>query len=249
MAKRILLAGESWMSHTTHVKGFDTFFTAVYETGKDFLIAALEKGGYALDYIPNHLVGEHFPFSMEELKQYDCVILSDIGANTLLLPAVTFSKSKKMPNRCNLLRDYVLDGGALLMIGGYLTFSGVDAKGKWHDTAVQEVLPVEVFTCDDRMEHCEGIAPKVEFDHEAIQGLPRVWPEILGYNRTIAKKEAFVPVTVAGDPLLAVAEYGKGRTAAFTTDCAPHWAPPEFVEWQYYDQLWQGLVGYLTRQD
>ena len=75
MAKRILLAGESWMSHTTHVKGFDTFFTAVYETGKDFLIAALEKGGYALDYIPNHLAGEQFPFSMEELKQYDCCLL------------------------------------------------------------------------------------------------------------------------------------------------------------------------------
>lgn len=248
MTKKVLLAGESWMSHTTHVKGFDTFYTAVYETGKDFLITALETGGYDLDYIPNHLAAEQFPFSMEELKRYDCIILSDIGANTLLLPAATFTRSMKMPNRCNLLRDYVLDGGALLMIGGYLTFSGVDAKGKWHDTAVQEVLPVEVLTCDDRMEHCEGIAPKVEFAHEAICGLPQSWPEILGYNRTIAKEGAVVPVTVGGDPLLAVSDYGKGRTAAFTTDCAPHWAPPEFVNWQYYDQLWQGLVGYLTRQ-
>lgn len=98
-----------------------------------------------------------FPFTMEELKKYDAVILSDIGANTLLLPSATFMRSEKKPNRCNLIRDYVLDGGALMMVGGYLTFSGVDAKGKWHDTAVQQVLPVEVLTVDDRMEHCEEL--------------------------------------------------------------------------------------------
>ena len=61
---------------------------------------------------------------MEELKQYDLVILSDIGANTLLLPGATFNRSEKMPNRCNLISDYVNDGGALLMVGGYLTTGG-----------------------------------------------------------------------------------------------------------------------------
>ena len=44
--KKILFAGESWMSHTTHVKGFDTFFTSVYESGEKFLKAALEEAGY-----------------------------------------------------------------------------------------------------------------------------------------------------------------------------------------------------------
>ena len=32
MSKKVLLAGESWMSYTTHVKGFDSFYTSVYET-------------------------------------------------------------------------------------------------------------------------------------------------------------------------------------------------------------------------
>ena len=41
--KKVLLAGESWMSFTTHVKGFDTFYTSVYETGEKFLKAALEE--------------------------------------------------------------------------------------------------------------------------------------------------------------------------------------------------------------
>ena len=146
---------------------------------------------------------------MEELKQYDLVILSDIGANTLLLPGATFNRSEKMPNRCNLIRDYVNDGGALLMVGGYLTFSGVDAKGKWHDTAVQEVLPVEVLTVDDRMEHCEGVKPVTVGEHEALKGIPTDWPEVLDYNKVIAKPEAEVPVTVEGDPFIAFASLWK----------------------------------------
>ena len=46
MNKKVLLAGESWMSYTTHVKGFDSFYTSVYETGEKWLKAALEEGGY-----------------------------------------------------------------------------------------------------------------------------------------------------------------------------------------------------------
>ena len=69
--KKVLLAGESWMSFTTHVKGFDTFYTSVYETGEKFLKAALEEGGYDFTFLPNHLAMEEFPFKMEELKQYD----------------------------------------------------------------------------------------------------------------------------------------------------------------------------------
>ena len=245
--KKVLLAGESWMSYTTHVKGFDSFFTSVYETGEKWLKEALEAGGYEVTFLPNHEACEKFPFTMEELKAYDCVILSDIGANTLLLPSATFVKSEKKPNRANLIRDYVLDGGSLLMIGGYLTFSGVDAKGKWHDTAVQEVLPVEVLTVDDRMEHCEGIRPVTVKDHEALAGIQSEWPEVLGYNKTILKPEADLAVTVGEDPFIAFGEYGKGKSAVFTSDCAPHWAPPQFCEWKEYNTLWQGILDWLTK--
>ena len=81
--KKILLAGESWMSFTTHVKGFDSFTTSVYETGEKWLKEALEKGGYEVQFLPNHLAMDGFPFTMEELSQYAAVVLSDIGANTL----------------------------------------------------------------------------------------------------------------------------------------------------------------------
>lgn len=245
MSKKILLAGESWMSFTTHVKGFDSFTTSVYETGEKWLKAALEEKGYEVEFMPNHIAAEEFPFTLEEINKYDCVILSDIGANTLLLPIDTFTKSIKKPNRCNLIRDYVLAGGGLVMVGGYLTFSGVDAKGKWQDTAVQEVLPVSVLSVDDRMEHCEGIKPDVVAEHEALADIPKDWPSLLGYNRTVAKAEAEVPVLVENNPLIAFGSYGEGRSAVFTSDCAPHWAPPEFVEWEYYNKMWQGIIDWV----
>lgn len=151
--------------------------------------------------------------------------MSDIGANTLLLPAVTFSKSVKMPNRTKVIRDYVLDGGSLLMIGGYLTFSGVDAKGKWHDTAVQDVLPVEILTVDDRMEHCEGVKPVTIKEHKALQGVGSDWPEVLGYNKNRCKTRGRCGCDNRRRSVYCIWRIGKGRSAVFTTDCAPHWAP------------------------
>ncbi|MEF9946652.1 MAG: glutamine amidotransferase [Lachnospiraceae bacterium] len=245
--KKVLLAGESWMSYTTHVKGFDSFYTSTYESGEKWLKKALEDNGYEVTFLPNHVASESFPYTMEELNAYDCVILSDIGSNTLLLPAATFSNSKKMPNRANLIRDYVMEGGRLLMIGGYMTFSGVDAKGKWHDTAVQEVLPVEVLTVDDRIECCEGIKPVNKIDHYALRDIKGEWPEVLGYNKTIAKEDAVVAATVGEDPFIAFGTYGKGKSAVFTSDCAPHWAPLTFCEWEGYPVVWKGILDWLTK--
>lgn len=245
MAKRILLAGESWTSLTTHIKGFDPFYTGVYETGDKWLTEALEEGGYEVTVLPNHLAGAQFPYTMAELEQYDCVILSDIGSNTLLLPHETFTQSKRMPNRCQLIKDYVLAGGGLIMVGGYMTFSGVDAKGRWGMTPVQDVLPVKVLDIDDRMEHCEGVVPVVEHSHPALEGIEGQWPFFLGYNKLIPLEGSDVPVTICNDPMVAFCQREKGRSAIFASDCAPHWGPPEFVNWKYYKKLWQGIAQWV----
>ncbi len=244
--KKVLIAGESWMSYTTHVKGFDTFYTSVYEEGIEFIRTALEKAGYEVDFMPNHLAPTNFPFTMEELKEYDCVVLSDIGSNTLLLPPDTFSKSICRPNRCQLIKEYVEQGGAFLMVGGYMSFSGIDAKARYGQTAIQEILPVQCLDIDDRAEHLEGVVPVNVSNHEAIKNLPEKWPAFLGYNKTKATPQGEVLVTICGDPLIAVGSFGKGKSAVFTSDCAPHWGPPEFVHWEYYNELWKGLMDYLT---
>ena len=68
------------------------------------------------------------------------------------------------------------------MIGGYLTFSGVDAKGKWHDTAVQESTSGEVLTVDDRMEHCDGNFSVVVRSY-FLKGIPEKWPDVLDITK------------------------------------------------------------------
>lgn len=243
---RVLIAGESWMTHSIHQKGFDSFTTTEYVEGVDALRAALVDGGYEVDYQPSHIAMRSFPDNAEALSDYACVILSDIGANSLLLHPETFTGSVPHGNRVRAIADYVRGGGGLLMIGGYLTFQGIDGKGRWHDTAVESVLPVTISATDDRVEEPSGVEPMPVAEHAILNGICDTWPNLLGYNKVTADPGTDVLVTVGSDPLLVVGEAGAGRTAAFTSDCAPHWAPPPFVAWPHYDRLWKQTVDWIV---
>jgi len=54
--------------------------------------------------------------------------------------------------------------------------------------------------------------------------------------------------TAGGDPLIAAASFGKGRSVAFASDCGPHWAPPPFVEWAGYAPLWAQIASWAAGQ-
>lgn len=246
---KILIAGESWTSHTIHIKGFDTFTTSTYEEGVKWLREALEKDGNEVTFLPNHEAGEKFPFTLEEISKYDAVILSDIGSNTLLLPSATFSRSEKRGNRCELIKEYVEKGGAFCMIGGYMSFTGIDAKTRYGETAVKDVLPVELLKYDDRIEKPEGIIPKISKDHEIFEGIEGEFPFFLGYNKTLSdSSKGEIIATINEDPFIAVGKFGKGKSLAFTSDCAPHWGSKDFVEWKYYDRLWQNIIKWLIKK-
>ena len=154
MKKKVLFVCEAWIATLMEVKGFNSFYSSKQETGLGWIDKAIEKAGYEFVYMPNHIANDQFPFTLEELNEYSCIILSDVGADTLLIPSATFGASKILPNRCQLIKEYVLGGGGLLMIGGYMTFKGVGGQGKWWATPVQDVLPVQLLPYDDRMEHC-----------------------------------------------------------------------------------------------
>ena len=94
---RILLAGESWVTAATHIKGFDQFPTVTFHRGADALAEALADSDFALTYMPAHEAQTHFPSTLAGLRDYDAVILSDIGANTLLLHPYTWIESKPTP--------------------------------------------------------------------------------------------------------------------------------------------------------
>lgn len=246
--KKVLLVGETWFTHTIHVKGFDMFTESSYGEGAAWLKEALKNGGFEVNHVANHKVVSDFPYTLEELQEYDVIILSDIGSNTLLLPESTFRESKVNANRCDLIKEYVEAGGGLCMVGGYMAFTGIDAKARYGETAIAEVTPVKMLEKDDRFEAPQGIVPVIkDGTHQIFDGIEGEFPHFLGYNMTIEdEKLGKVIATINGDPFIAVGEYGKGRGVAFTSDCAPHWGPKEFVEWKYYDKLWQNIVNWLA---
>jgi uncharacterized membrane protein len=246
-ATRILIAGESWVTHAIHQKGFDSFTTTEYVEGVGPLRAALVAGGFSVDYQPAHVAARAFPATPDALSAYGCVILSDIGANTLLLHPDTFARSQPLPNRLEAIRDYVRAGGGLVMVGGYLTFQGIEAKARYHGTPVEEALPVTISPHDDRVEAPQGVKPRVTAArHPIVAHIKGGWPDLLGYNRLVAKPGAEIVATVGDDPLVAAGKFGKGRAIAFASDCGPHWAPPRFVGWKGYASLWQGIVGWAA---
>ena len=71
MSKKILLAGESWMSYTTHVKGFDAFYTSTYETGEKWFRQAMEAAGYDYTFLPPSLKENSTPIATWESQNVD----------------------------------------------------------------------------------------------------------------------------------------------------------------------------------
>lgn len=253
--KKVLLAGESWVSTATHIKGFDQFPTVTYHTGADELLAALKDSPFDVTFMPAHEAQRNFPQTMEALSAYDAVVLSDLGANTLLLHPDTWVHSKPTPNRLRLLRDYVGNGGGLLMFGGYYSFQGINGGARYHKTPVEDVLPVTCLPVDDRVEVPEGYAPVVvgPQNHPILKGLGKDWPILLGFNEVMVKDGAEVLATVSSDyrslPLLVTGKYGKGRTVAWTSDVGPHWLPPGFIAWNGYKTLFEQMLGWATARD
>lgn len=251
MTKKVLLVGESWVSSATHYKGFDQFGSVTFHLGAEPLVKVLKDSEFELTYMTAHDAVDQFPYEMAGLDQYDAIILSDIGANSLLLPPAVWLHSRTVPNRLKLIKAWVEKGGALLMVGGYFSFQGIDGKARWRRTAVEDTLPVTCLPYDDRVEIPEGaVADVVKPDHPTMAGLSGSWPLLLGVNevevRDGAEVVARLPEDQGGHPLLVLGGFGKGRTAAWTSDIGPHWLSPAFCEWEGYGRLWKNILGWMT---
>lgn len=244
----VLLVGESWQTIEFHVKGFDLFSSSSYTEAAQHLRDALDSDGIETTYQPCHVAATEFPESAEELAAYDVVVLSDIGYNTLAIPPGTFADGERRANRLALLEAYVRAGGGLLMIGGYLSFQGINGRANYAGTPVEDALPISMLRTDDRVERADGVVPEVLDDtHPVTAGLSAAWPHFLGYNRVTVDDDATELVRVDDDPLVAVGAHGDGRSAVFTSDCAPHWGPQAFVDWDGYDRLWANLVRWVAK--
>lgn len=244
MAK-ILFIGETWVKHIIHQKGFDSFTSSHYEFGATKLFEVLKE--HDIEHIPAHAIEEKFPKSLQALKAYDVVFISDVGSNSFLIPNKVFMEGKTIENPLAMIVQYVEEGGSLAMMGGYMSFSGIDAKARFGQSVLNKVLPVECLSVDDRVETPEGIHPVVtEASHVLFNQISGSWPTFLGYNHTIAKPESTVLATIGESPFIVVASYQKGKSLAFTSDCAPHWGSNEFLDWYGYALFWNNVIDYLS---
>lgn len=74
-----------------------------------------------------------------------------------------------------------------------------------------------------------------------------LWPPLLSYNRLLPKPGCVVAARTASDLMLVTGEYGERRAVAFASDLAPHWAPPEFVDWVHYPALWTSIPAWAVQ--
>ncbi|MCF7945562.1 MAG: glutamine amidotransferase [Spirochaetia bacterium] len=140
-----------------------------------------------------------------------------------------------------MLKQWVGEGGGFCMYSGYLSFAGFQAAAKYYRTPIEEILPVDIYPFDDRVETPEGAEVEVvEPDHLVLDGVGNKRPHLLGYQETKLKASVkLLTRTQHGHPLLAVMDYGKGRTLAWMSDIGPHWCPKLIVEWKGYNRIWQ----------
>src|SRR5206468_9282775 len=112
-----------------------------------------------------------FPWTLAEFQAYDVVVMSDIPADTIQLHPAVFDRGERTPDRLRVLADYVRAGGGALMVGGYMSFSGIEGKARYQTTPLAEVLSVWMLGTDDRIETPEGVNPTVTEQHEILNGI------------------------------------------------------------------------------
>lgn len=197
-----------------------------------YLAGVMTRAGLKFEYRPSDAA-----LRIEDVATpHALYILSDYAAKMIAAP---------LQER---IVEHVARGAGLLMLGGWETYCGLG--GDWAGTPIAGILPVEIATSDDRrncddlvLVHCENE------QHPITLGLP--WldrpPIIGGFNEVRARPAGELLLTArrfratfSGDsvqlaagtvhPLLVVGVHGHGRTAALTTDVAPHWVGP-LVDW------------------
>ncbi len=113
-------------------------------------------------------------------------------------------------------------------------------------TSVPRIFAQEVYLATNTYLMNGEFYPTVTSNNEILSGIfEDGMPAFLGYIATSAKSTADVLLTSESqDPLLAVWQYGLGRTVAWTSDGTNEWTA-EYAVWEEYPQLWANLLNYV----
>ncbi len=200
-------------------------------TAAAYLAGVMTHAGLEFAYVPS-----------------DAPLGPEIGGAEITLYIISDYPVKNLGERDfhRILSD-VQAGAGLLMIGGWESFHG--AAGEYAGSPLAEALPVEMARRDDRVNCPQPCLVEKLRDHPILAGLPFDRPPCIGgYNRLRPKPDATVILAArhvavetkkaggfaftegASAPLLVLGRFGRGRTAAYAGDVAPHWVGG-FVDW------------------
>lgn len=197
------------------------------------------------------------PFPVRELftdhlKSFDAVVLQDIDG-----PRYDLHRHFRS------IKDYVLKGGGLIMVGGPTSFS----SGGYAGTPIADILPVELLAGQEVITHkpfvpkytAAGRAAPILHNLQLTMGqqLPAMdGANLLGAPRPGASVLWEHPSLTVPDqpdqpmPVLALAEVGDGRTVAISVDGSHQLrfgAVGARTGGRGYADLWEGLLGWLMR--
>jgi uncharacterized membrane protein len=251
----VLLGGETFAATTSVAVGGDVLTSAVSTNGATVFNAALAAAGIAVTQIGGERCAAEFPLSLEALAQYQAVVISDVGALTLLVTPAARAGHVGV-NRLDLLKAYVEGGGGLMLAGGYMGFQGMFGTARFHDTAVEDVLPVRCLPFCDGVEAPQGLqATILQSSHPIFADVAGPLPPILGMNKLDFRNDGSSRLLATCRhrgvdlPLLAVRNHGRGRTVAWATDIGPHWLSQEFLGWPLYGKLMANIVHWLAGKE
>ncbi len=198
------------------------------------------------------------PFPREEIFQkkidtFDVVIVLNFGSEDSQVSLANYRQD---------LERYVQNGGAFAYLGGDRSFGEVQSSAS---NPFETVLPVttagpaalEPFVAKLTQAGQRHPITALGTGSTSSENAWAAFPEIPGMNLTRAKPGATVllthpTVTVDGQPapLLTIAEQGRGRTMAISTDGTWYWAFPSHsggAPTRNYERFWSNAIRWLVR--
>jgi len=185
------------------------------------------------------------PRTEREWQALKVLILGDVPASRLDARALA-----RVPK-------FVMDGGALLVMAGRDSLG----PGGYGKTALARILPVTFGADDGPVEGpldvrltADGLRHpvcRVADDPETSRALWEGLPELLGVFSVGGVKPAASTLLTAGPkrPLLAVQDYGAGRTAVFLAEESWRWVFAEKSFPELHKRFWRQLIANLAHND
>ena len=232
--------------------------TEIFNYGK-WLKDALESSGeHEVESVPTWDFYRHEPGQWEQvLDKYDVIIFSDVELKNFQLAPSFFDRSKfgrdplTFPDRVRLTVEALHAGTHMMFLGGWLSFNGEMGKGGWGRSRLAEILPVRCLNNEDLVESTEGFCGNIlDACHPIFDGVDiSKTPPILGYNRVLPREGCDILATWGDteDPMLAVGQFGCGKSLAYTSDPAPHWGC-NFVYWDDYARFWMNALNWMLAE-